>query len=68
MHNIREEDEFEAFWGRCFNTHTTELIGYSDAAEESVPVWQVETPNGRKAARKREYEEITKEFLRRFPV
>lgn len=45
---------------------TTELIGYSEAAENSVPVWNLGSPNARRAANKREYETITDEFLGRF--
>jgi chromosome partitioning protein len=52
--------------GTCFSTWTTELIGYSDAAEQSLPIWQTDTPNARRAAAKGEYEEITEDFLRRF--
>jgi chromosome partitioning protein len=52
--------------GVCFSTHTTELIGYGEAAESSVPVWMLNTPNAIRAAKKHEYEEITKEFLQRF--
>ena len=46
---------------------TTELIGYSDAAEVSLPIWQTNTQNAKRAADKNEYQDITKEFLRRFP-
>lgn len=52
--------------GTCFPDHTTELIGYSEAAEASVPVWALESHNARYAAEKREYQSITKEFLKRF--
>ena len=50
----------------CFSTHTTELIGYGEAAENSVPVWAYSSPNARRAAGKHEYEHIAAEFLRRF--
>jgi chromosome partitioning protein len=50
----------------CFETYTTELIGYGEAAENSVPVWEHTTENAKRAARKKEYEKITAEFLRRF--
>jgi chromosome partitioning protein len=52
--------------GVCFKDHTTELIGYSEAAETSVPVWALDTPNARHAAGKREYQSITREFMARF--
>ncbi len=53
--------------GLCFPTHTTELIGYGEAAEQSLPVWMTQTPNAAKAANNREYEYLTREFVRRFP-
>lgn len=52
--------------GVCFPTWTTELIGYGEAAEQSLPVWMTPTPNAKRAAHAQEYEKITKEFLRRF--
>ena len=52
--------------GTCFPGHTTELIGYSEAAEASVPVWAINSPNAQHAAGKREYQNITGEFLKRF--
>ncbi len=51
----------------CFERHTTELIGYSEAAEASVPVWAHPSLNAEKAAGKGEYQAIAKEFLKRFP-
>lgn len=51
----------------CFPHHTTELIGYGEAAVQSLPVWMTQTTNAKKAASHREYENITQEFLRRFP-
>lgn len=50
----------------CFKTHTTELIGYGEAAEASVPVWEHTTSRARYAARKGEYRRIAVEFVRRF--
>jgi chromosome partitioning protein len=50
----------------CFESQTTELIGYSEAAERRLPVWLADTTNARRAAAKMEYENITTEFLRRF--
>ncbi len=52
--------------GICFSPHTTELIGYGEAAEFSVPVWMHTSQNARRATEKREYENITDEFVRRF--
>jgi len=50
----------------CFEAYTTELIGYSEAAESRLPVWLTDTANARRAAAKMEYEKITTEFVRRF--
>ena len=52
--------------GLCFPSRTTELIGYGEAAEQSLPVWMTSTDNARRAASKHEYERITKEFVSRF--
>lgn len=52
--------------GLCFKTFTTELIGFSEAAENSIPVWEHTSTNAKRAARKGEYQAITKEFLQRF--
>ena len=52
--------------GLCFPSHTTELIGYGEAAEQSLPVWMTRTENADRATRKHEYERITKEFVSRF--
>jgi len=51
---------------KCFKLFTTELIGYSEAAESSVPVWALDSENARRAADKGEYQGITREFLKRF--
>jgi chromosome partitioning protein len=53
--------------GLCFPNYTTELIGYGEAAEQSLPVWMTPTNNAVNAASRREYENVTKEFLKRFP-
>jgi chromosome partitioning protein len=50
----------------CFPYYTTELIGYGEAAEHSLPVWHHDSTNARRAANKQEYERITEEFIRRF--
>jgi chromosome partitioning protein len=52
---------------RCFQAHTTELIGYGEAAEQSLPVWMTPTKDAIEAAKRREYEHVTREVLRRFP-
>lgn len=63
MERIGNMPEFQ---GLCFQTYTTELIGFSEAAENNVPVWMFDSPNAKRAARKRAYEQITTDFLRRF--
>ncbi len=45
--------------------YTTELIGYSEAAENRVPVWEHNSDNARRAAHKNEYPEITRELINR---
>jgi len=67
QHTAQMTNANSTFVNKCFETFTTELIGYSEAAERRLPVWIADTPNARRAAQKIEYEEITKEFIRRFP-
>ncbi len=50
MQNVRRREP-----DKCFEYYTTELIGYSEAAEQRVPIWLADTPNARRAANKREY-------------
>ena len=40
MAEVRSE-----FEGKCFDTHTTELIGYTEAAANSLPVWLHDSDN-----------------------
>ena len=51
---------------KCFETYTTELIGYTEAAENSLPVWLHNSDNAKRAADKQEYPEIAKELLENF--
>lgn len=48
-----------------FGAATTELIGYSEAAEQLRPVWHARNTNPANAAQRHEYEDITKELLSR---
>ena len=48
---------------KVVSTYTTELIGYSEAAENLVPVWEHTSDNARRATRKNEYPEITRELI-----
>lgn len=61
MDNIRKQ-----YPNETFENYTTEMIGYSEAAENKLPIWLTNTQNAKKAAKKMEYEKITEEFLRRF--
>ena len=47
--------------------YTTELIGYSEAAENRVPVWEHNSDNARRVARNNEYPEITRELMLKLP-
>ena len=49
--------------GRVVSRYTTELIGYSEAAENQVPVWEHDSDNARRATHKNEYPAITRELL-----
>ena len=48
---------------KVVSKYTTELIGYSEAAENQVPVWEHNSENARRAAGKNEYPEITRELI-----
>ena len=54
------------FGDKCFDTHTTELIGYTEAAANSLPVWLHDSDNARRARAKQEYPKVADELLRRF--
>ncbi|HMV48797.1 MAG TPA: AAA family ATPase [Blastocatellia bacterium] len=56
----------DRFPGICFPIHTSELTGYSEAAEQNRPVWECRTPNAQNAARTQQYQNITRIFLERF--
>lgn len=49
--------------GKVVNKYTTELIGYSEAAENRVPVWEHNSDNARRVAQYYEYPTITRELL-----
>jgi chromosome partitioning protein len=50
---------------KVFRRNTTELIGYSEAAENRIPVWEHNSENARRAAQKNEYPSITLELVNR---
>ncbi len=66
-HASRMETATLQSWGagKVFVTHTTEYIGYSEAAESSVPVWEHGSQNARRAAQANEYPRITLELINR---
>lgn len=64
MDEIRSDPSFGVH--KCFGTHTTELIGYTEAAENYLPVWLHDSENARRATRKQEYPKIVDELLGRF--
>ena len=51
--------------GKVVSKYTTELIGYSEAAENHVPVWEHNSDNARRVARNNEYPEITRQLIAR---
>ncbi len=51
--------------GKVVSTHTTEYIGYSEAAENQVPVWEHGSTNARRAAQTYQYQSITQELVNR---
>ena len=54
------------FEDQCFDAHTTELIGYTEAASNSLPVWLHDSENARRATRKQEYPKVVDQLLGRF--
>lgn len=48
---------------KVITQYTTELIGYSEAAESRVPVWEHDSDNARRAARQYQYPKITRELF-----
>ena len=51
---------------KCFGSHTTELIGYTEAAANSLPVWLYDSDNARRARDKQEYPRVVEELLEGF--
>ena len=45
---------------KVIQRHTTELIGYGEAAENRVPVWEHNSDNARRVRDRNEYPEITR--------
>ena len=66
MYNVRSMLHNDFGTDKCFETYTTEAIGYTEAAEQSLPVWLHDSTNARRASDKQEYPSIVDEFLERF--
>lgn len=49
--------------GKVVGTYTNELIGYSEAAQNTVPVWEHNSQNARLAAQKNQYPEIANSLM-----
>ena len=54
------------FEDQCFDAHTTELIGYTEAAANSLPVWLHDSDNARRATSKQEYPKVVEQLLEKF--
>ena len=63
MFEVRSDSEFG---DKCFDMHTTELIGYTEAAANSLPVWLHDSDNARRATEKQEYPKVVDQLLQRF--
>ena len=66
MQNVRSSLRDDFGINKCFETYTTELIGYTEAAENSLPVWLHNSDNARRVTEKQEYPKIVKELLEKF--
>ena len=65
QHSEHMKEIRDLYGDRALRTHTTEMIGYSEAAAEQRPVWELGSPNAKRAAEKEEYVDITKELVER---
>ncbi len=62
-HDIMNKAKSEFLEDKVVSTYTTELIGYSEAAESRVPVWEHGSTSARTAARYNAYPRITRELI-----
>lgn len=65
QHSEHMKEIRELYGDRALQTHTTEMIGYSEAAAGRLPIWESNSPNAVRAAEKEEYADITKEIVER---
>lgn len=52
---------------KVVSKYTTELIGYSEAAENRLPVWEHDSDNALRVRRNNEYPEITRQLMAMLP-
>lgn len=65
QHSEHMKEIRELYGDRALRTHTTEMIGYSEAAAGRLPIWELGSPNAIRAADKKEYADITMELVER---
>ena len=65
-HSDKMAEVRSSFGDKCFDAHTTELIGYTEAAANSLPVWLHDSDNARRVAEKQEYPRVVDQMLQRF--
>lgn len=63
QHGLHMAKIREMFPSRTLRAHTTEMIGYSEAAENYCPIWEHSSDNALRAAEKEEYQSITREIV-----
>lgn len=65
QHRLHMETIRTRFPDHTLRAHTTEMIGYSEAAENYCPIWEHSSDNALRAAEKEEYQSITREIVER---
>ena len=66
MEDVRSSLREDFGADKCFETYTTEGIGYTEAAENRLPVWLNDSDNAKRATLKQEYPRIVDELLEKF--
>ena len=62
-HSTTMENISREYVGKVVGKYTTELIGYSEAAENRVPVWEHNSENARRVTQNFEYPVITRQLM-----
>lgn len=62
-HSTTMENISGQYAGKVMGKYTTELIGYSEAAENRVPVWEHNSENARRVAQNYEYPVIAQQLM-----